>query len=80
MPLNFIAGLYGMNFENMPMISNPFGFWFSLLAMAASTTLIIAWFRRQGWLHRSENVEFLLPPLTKPSAASERGVEAARYV
>ncbi len=77
MPLNFIAGLYGMNFDNMPMLKNPWGFWFSLIMMIASTALILSWFRRQGWLHRN-NEDELLPPLTKPSIDAARAARAER--
>jgi magnesium transporter len=76
MPLNFIAGLYGMNFENMPMIRNPWGFWFSLFAMAASTALIMAWFRRQGWLHRNEEDDDF--PIAKPSSGAPQGAGAEK--
>lgn len=57
MPLNFIAGLYGMNFTHMPLVQHPLGFWLSLLSMATITTLIIIWFKRQGWLHKGIHEE-----------------------
>ncbi len=34
MPLTFIAGLYGMNFVNMPELNNPNGYFYTLGAMA----------------------------------------------
>lgn len=54
MPLNFIAGLYGMNFAEMPLSTHPWGFWLSLLAMLGSTVTILLWFRQLGWLQKSE--------------------------
>ncbi len=49
LPLNFVTGLYGTNFENLPGKDSAWGFWaFSgvLVTMAAST----AWYyRRRGW-------------------------------
>jgi magnesium transporter len=33
MPLSFIAGLYGMNFQNMPELQEPHGYYYTLGAM-----------------------------------------------
>jgi magnesium transporter len=33
MPLTFIVGVYGMNFDNMPELKNPQGYYYSLLGM-----------------------------------------------
>lgn len=49
-PLTFVAGVYGMNFEFMPEIKWPLGYafaWGVMLAMAAS---MIAYFWRKKWL------------------------------
>ncbi|MDQ3234390.1 MAG: hypothetical protein M3Q07_21510, partial [Pseudobdellovibrionaceae bacterium] len=59
MPLNFIAGVYGMNFNRMPLLQHPWGFWLLLFLMAASTCVILLWFRRQGWLHRNAEPDAL---------------------
>lgn len=56
-PLTFVAGVYGMNFDtsaplNMPELHWPHGyvfFWFICLIVAAGLLLI---FRRLGWLQR----------------------------
>ncbi len=50
MPLNFIAGIYGMNFESMPLLNSQVGFWIILLAMITSSMVIYSWFNRKGWL------------------------------
>lgn len=57
MPLTFIAGVYGMNFDtnkpmNMPELHWPFGYVFALSIMAASTLGMLAWFYRRGWIGR----------------------------
>jgi magnesium transporter len=52
MPLNLIAGIYGMNFENMPELKSPIGYHAVLGVMAAITLAIYLWMRRKGWLHR----------------------------
>ena len=53
-PLGFIAGLYGMNFDqgsrwNMPELSWPFGYFFALGSMAAVAGAMLIYFRRKGW-------------------------------
>ncbi|MGC9041930.1 MAG: magnesium transporter CorA family protein, partial [Roseiflexus sp.] len=45
-----IAGVYGMNFEFMPELSWPWGYPFALGLMAAISLLLIAIFKRRGWL------------------------------
>ncbi len=55
-PLTFIAGIYGMNFDtqaspwNMPELHWRYGYPVSLLAMAAIAVALLFWFRRKGWL------------------------------
>lgn len=54
-PLTFIAGVYGMNFDpdvspyNMPELNWYFGYPLSLLGMAAITGGMIYYFRKKGW-------------------------------
>jgi magnesium transporter len=54
MPLNFIAGVYGMNFESMPFLKSTIGFWLILLLMLGSTTFIYRWLHQKGWLHSKD--------------------------
>jgi magnesium transporter len=55
-PLSFIAGLYGMNFEraaspwNMPELGWYFGYPFALGVMALVAMGLLLFFRRRGWL------------------------------
>jgi magnesium transporter len=54
-PLSFLAGLWGMNFDtsrpwNMPELSWPFGYAFALGVMAAVAGGMLLFFRRKGWL------------------------------
>lgn len=53
LPLTFIAGLYGMNFEHMPELKWVLGYPFSLVIMAVIATGILMWFRQKGWLGRA---------------------------
>lgn len=49
-PLTFLAGIYGMNFENIPLLHQPYGysvFWLLSLGIAAAMLL---YFHRKKWL------------------------------
>lgn len=50
MPLTFIAGVYGMNFHNMPELSWDFGYPSVLILMAAVALTMLAFFKRKNWL------------------------------
>ncbi len=49
-PLTFIAGIYGMNFSNMPELAWPFGYPLALLAMGAVAGGMLLYFKRKKWL------------------------------
>ncbi|WP_123041963.1 magnesium/cobalt transporter CorA [Cohnella candidum] len=49
MPLTFIAGIYGMNFHNMPELNWHFGYFGVLAVMAVLGVGMYVWFRRKGW-------------------------------
>ncbi|NIG52411.1 magnesium/cobalt transporter CorA [Chitinophaga sp. Cy-1792] len=48
-PLTLIAGIYGMNFTNMPELRSPNGYFLTLLAMAFILIFMIWLFRKRGW-------------------------------
>jgi magnesium transporter len=50
MPLTFIAGIYGMNFEVMPELEKSWGYPAALILMACTALGIFYWFRRKRWL------------------------------
>lgn len=50
MPLTFIAGIYGMNFDNMPELHTRNGYFWTLGVMAAIFVSLLVYFRRRGWL------------------------------
>ena len=54
-PLTFIAGIYGMNFEAMPELRKPWGYPTALAAMGAVAAGMIVWFRRRGWIGRARS-------------------------
>jgi magnesium transporter len=49
LPLTFIAGVYGMNFEHMPELHWRYGYAFSLALMAIVASLMLAYFKRKRW-------------------------------
>ncbi len=48
LPLTLIAGVYGMNFEVMPELRQPWGYPASLGLMAVVAMLVLRYFRRRG--------------------------------
>ena len=66
LPLSFIAGVYGMNFDtnaspwNMPELKWRFGYLFALAMMAAVAIGMLWLFKRRGWLGSRS----VIPPTT----------------
>jgi magnesium transporter len=50
LPITFIAGVYGMNFEYMPELHWRWGYPAVLAAIALTAAAFLWWFRRRGWL------------------------------
>jgi magnesium transporter len=50
MPLSFVAGVYGMNFEDMPELKWPWGYFLCLLIMATIAVSFLSFFWRRGWI------------------------------
>ncbi|WP_254933035.1 MULTISPECIES: magnesium and cobalt transport protein CorA [unclassified Cyanobium] len=48
-PLTFIAGIYGMNFDNMPELHWPHGYQIALVLMGAIATIMTTMLWRRGW-------------------------------
>jgi len=49
-PLTFIAGVYGMNFENMPELKWSWGYYGALAGMLMLAIGMLLFFRRRNWL------------------------------
>jgi magnesium transporter len=49
-PLTFIAGVYGMNFLNMPELVHPWGYPATLLVMLLVAVGLLWYFRRKRWI------------------------------
>ena len=49
-PLTFIAGIYGMNFENMPELSTQRGYFVVIGIMFVIALMQLIYFRRKRWV------------------------------
>lgn len=49
-PLTFIAGVYGMNFEYMPELKWRYGYFIVLSGMASTALFIVYYFRKKKWI------------------------------
>ncbi|MED5371199.1 MAG: magnesium/cobalt transporter CorA [Myxococcota bacterium] len=49
-PLTFITGLYGMNFDYMPELHSRYGYYIALGLMVATSGGLLAYFRYKKWL------------------------------
>jgi magnesium transporter len=50
LPINFIASIYGMNFEHMPELGWKFGYLWAVGLMSCVAIGMLTWFQRRGWL------------------------------
>jgi len=50
MPLTFIVGIYGMNFENMPELKNLYGYYYTWGVMAVVTVGMVLYFKSKKWM------------------------------
>jgi magnesium transporter len=68
-PLTFVAGIYGMNFNpdrspfNMPELEWYFGYPFALALMAAIALVMLYYFRRKGWLGSADRPQDVRGPI-----------------
>ncbi|HTE51370.1 MAG TPA: magnesium/cobalt transporter CorA [Kofleriaceae bacterium] len=49
-PLTFVAGIYGMNFDYMPELHSRWGYPIALLVMLVASGGLLFYFRHRGWL------------------------------
>lgn len=49
-PLTFIVGVYGMNFNYMPELRMKYGYFFTIGFMALIAILLLIYFKKRGWL------------------------------
>ncbi len=70
LPLTLIAGIYGMNFDNMPELKTANGYFIVLGLMAVITCLLLLYFWRRGWIFQPEDE---IPESQTPVAEDEDG-------
>lgn len=68
LPLNFIAGIYGMNFDYMPELRHESGYFVVLACMLAVAISIYSWLHSKGWLHRRDFAVHNVKTPTSPEA------------
>ena len=56
LPLSLIAGIYGMNFEYMPELKSPIGYFATLGVMAFVAVILLIYFWRRGWIFQRDEV------------------------
>lgn len=54
LPLNFIAGIYGMNFDNMPELKTEHGYFITLGVMASIAIAIMIWIYKKEWVKKED--------------------------
>lgn len=55
LPLSLLAGIYGMNFENMPELKTEFGYFMTLGLMVLITITLLIYFWRRGWIFQRDS-------------------------
>ena len=56
-PLTFMAGIYGMNFETMPELKHPMAYPLLLFAMACTAVGMLIYFKLLGWIWTKKDVD-----------------------
>lgn len=49
-PLSFVAGVYGMNFDNMPELRWHYGYFYVLAGMLVSAIIMLGYFIKKKWI------------------------------
>ena len=50
MPLTLISGIYRMNFDFMPELRSPFGYYVVLFLMLVIGLSMVYYFKKKGWM------------------------------
>ena len=54
LPLTFIVGVYGMNFDNMPELHSRYGYFVVIGVMIVVALGMLGFFWKRGWLGAKE--------------------------
>lgn len=55
LPLSLIAGIYGMNFENMPELRSRYAYFIVLGTMLSLTLILLGYFWHRGWIFQRDD-------------------------
>ena len=77
LPLNLIAGIFGMNFEFIPLVHKADGFWIAMASMAVIALLLVVVFWRKRYLARTALGSRLAPKEKPGDACASPGSTAA---
>jgi magnesium transporter len=50
MPLHLVVGIYGMNFDIIPLTHDPYGFWVIMGSMLILALCMLVFFRKNSWI------------------------------
>ena len=50
LPLTFLTGLWGMNFQLMPELTQPYAYPFALILMISVASGMLCFFKKHGWI------------------------------
>ncbi len=59
LPLSLIAGIYGMNFENMPELHTKNGYYFAIGLMGFVAVGLLIYFWRKGWIFEPKQIQLI---------------------
>jgi magnesium transporter len=62
LPLSLIAGIYGMNFDNIPELRSRNGYYLTLAGMGLLTVILLFYFWRRGWIFQREEATITNKP------------------
>jgi len=57
LPLTLIAGIYGMNFDNMPELHSENGYFITIMFMLFVATILLIYFWRKGWIFQRDEID-----------------------
>jgi len=75
-PLTFVVGLYGMNFEFMPELHHRWGYPAVWIMMISIVLVMVRFFNRKGWIGRDDLEPDPVPRDAPPAAAAPALVAA----
>ena len=70
LPLNLIAGIFGMNFEFIPLVHKADGFWIAMASMGVTALVLVMVFWRKRYLARTARCA--RQPIRRPDSRREK--------